>query len=73
MTTSNTDRQDQSDLTDNTVEADRQDATTQGHADRPPTPEEEAAAPTSLDPEAAKAYKEAIERGANVPGEGQID
>jgi hypothetical protein len=57
----------------NTVEADRRDAVTLGHADRMPTPEEEAAAPTELDPKTAQAYEEALERGANVKGEGEID
>jgi hypothetical protein len=42
-------------------------------ADREPTPEEEAVADKHpLDPEAAKAYEEAIERGANLKGEGEI-
>lgn len=44
------------------------------HADDLPTPEEEAAAERgrSDDPEAAEAYKEAIERGARQKGEGRI-
>jgi hypothetical protein len=42
--------------------------------DREPTAEEEAAAERSgpVDPEAADAYKEAIERGAAQEGEGKI-
>jgi len=44
------------------------------HADDLPTPEEEAAAERGRvdDPEAATAYKEAIERGARQEGEGRI-
>jgi hypothetical protein len=39
-----------------------------------PTPEEERIAEElELDPEVAEAYEEAIERGANVKGEGRID
>jgi hypothetical protein len=42
-------------------------------ADRPPTPEEEAVADAAddLDPDAAEAYKEALERGAAQQGEGR--
>ena len=63
------------DITDETVEADERDATAAHRADREPTPEEEAAADGhgEVSPESAAAYKEAIERGANVKGEGQID
>lgn len=57
---------------DDTTEADRGDARAAHEADRPPTEEEEAAAPTEVDPEVAEAYKQANERGANVKGEGQI-
>jgi hypothetical protein len=56
-----------------TVEADERDAVAPHGADRAPTPEEEAKAEEfDLDPRAAKAYEEAIERGAKVKGEGQI-
>lgn len=55
-----------------TVDADRADAKSQHDADRMPTPEEEAAAPAEADPKAAAAYEEAIERGADVKGEGEI-
>lgn len=55
-----------------TVDADRRDAKAAHDADRPPTAEEEAEAPTKADPKVAKAYEEANERGANVKGEGQI-
>jgi hypothetical protein len=43
-------------------------------ADDLPTPEEEAAAERGRDddPEAAEAYKDAIERGARQKGEGRI-
>ncbi len=60
-------------LTDATVHADEADASASHDADRPPTPEEEAAAPTEVDPQVADAYEDALERGANVKGEGQID
>jgi hypothetical protein len=56
-----------------TVEADERDARAAHGADRPPTPEEEEMAErTEVDPDVAKAYEEAAERGANVKGEGQI-
>jgi hypothetical protein len=55
-----------------TLEADRRDAIIHGHADRMPTAGEEAAAPDHVDPSAAGAYEEALERGARVKGEGQI-
>lgn len=41
-------------------------------ADRPPTREEEKAAPTSASSTTEKGYEEMAERGANVKGEGQI-
>jgi hypothetical protein len=45
-----------------------------GHADRPPTEDEERAAEqNTLDPEVAEAYEEAAERGANIEGEGEIE
>jgi len=56
-----------------TVEADEDDARASHQADRMPTPEEEAAVEkNTLDPEVAKSYEDAIERGANVKGEGEI-
>jgi len=56
-----------------TTEADETDAQAAHQADRPPTSEEEAAAErTSLDPKVAEAYEDAMERGANVKGEGEI-
>jgi hypothetical protein len=44
------------------------------HADRPPTPEEEADAEAHgpLDPEVAAQARAAAERGARVKGEGEI-
>ena len=58
-----------------THEADARDSKKQGKADRMPTPEEERAADKlgKPDDDVAANYKEAIEMGANVKGEGQID
>ncbi len=61
------------DVTDATIRADEADATASHDADRMPTPAEEAAAPTEVDPAVAQAYDDAIERGAAVKGEGQLD
>ncbi|MDP1820651.1 MAG: hypothetical protein Q8K58_12290 [Acidimicrobiales bacterium] len=56
-----------------TVKADRADAVAEHAADRPPTPEEERLAEQqTLDPEVAASYEAALERGADVEGEGQI-
>jgi len=56
-----------------TVEADEKDARAGHTADRMPTSEEEASAERSqVDPDVARSYEEATERGANVKGEGQI-
>lgn len=41
-------------------------------ADRPPTGEEDRAAPTTVSPETEKDYDEMAKRGANVEGEGQL-
>lgn len=61
-------------ISDATKAEDRKDAHTTAHADRMPTPEEEAAAEKNrLDPDAARAYKEAAERGAKARGEGRIE
>lgn len=61
-------------ISDETKEADRRDAATTGHADRQPTPEEERLADEQeLDPEVARSYEEAIERGARQEGEGRVD
>ena len=58
-----------------TQEADRRDATKKGQADRVPTPaeEREAAKLGKPDDDIAENYKEAIELGADVKGEGEID
>jgi hypothetical protein len=60
---------------DHTTAEDERDAHAGHEADRPPTEEEEAAAERdpAVPPSSSKAYKEAIERGAAVKGEGQID
>lgn len=56
-----------------TVAADEADAQAAHRADRMPTPEEEAVAERQeVDPSVAAAYEDAMERGANVEGEGQI-
>jgi len=62
-------------VSDETVDADERDAKADHQADRGPTADEEAAAERhgDLPAESAEAYKEAIERGADVKGEGQID
>lgn len=57
---------------DETLEADRQDAAASHDADRPASPDEEADAPRQVDPDVAEAYEDAIERGAAIKGEGQI-
>ncbi len=56
-----------------TEATEEEDARSAHVADRPPTAEEEAAAEEEeLDPEVAATYKEAIERGAELKGEGEI-
>jgi hypothetical protein len=61
-------------VSEETREVDRSDGAKQGKADRMPTPDEERVADElELDDDVAKNYKEAIETGANVKGEGQID
>jgi len=51
-----------------------EDAGTAAHADDRPSADEEAAAERAddLDPAAERAYKEALERGANQEGEGRL-
>ena len=57
-----------------TVDADRADAAEPHRADREPTDDEaKLAEKNKLDPEVERNMDEAIERGANVKGEGQID
>jgi hypothetical protein len=62
-------------VTEQTIDADERDARARHDADRPPTPEEEAMAERAgeVPPESAEAYREAMERGARVEGEGRID
>lgn len=65
---------DAGDVSAATEEVDREDAESTHDADRPPTEAEAKKADANeLDPKAAEAYEEAIERGANVEGEGKID
>jgi hypothetical protein len=56
-----------------TIGEDRASLDSEHDADRPPTPEEEAAAERAdeLDPNVAASYKDAIERGAAQQGEGK--
>ncbi len=57
-----------------TVDADRRDALVHGSPDAMPTPEEEEAAPKGPVPRSvAEAEEAAMERGANIKGEGQIE
>lgn len=57
-----------------TVAAEEDEARARAGADRPPTEDEERAAEQNeLDPDVARAYEEANERGANIKGEGQIE
>jgi hypothetical protein len=60
---------------DRTLAEDERDAKAAHRADRAPTPEEEREAERNpeVSPESRKAYEEAIERGADVEGEGKID
>jgi len=60
---------------EDTRSEDEHDAQSAHRADRPPTEEEEAAAERAdeLTPEQEQAYRDAIERGAAVEGEGRID
>ena len=67
------DRTPDADVSDATVRADEADAVAGHDVDRPPTPDEESAAPTEVDPAVAAAYEDAMERGAAVEGEGQIE
>ena len=59
---------------DSTRHAQDGDARVHASSDDMPTPEEEAAAERAgaLDPEVAKTYEDAIERGAKQRGEGRI-
>jgi hypothetical protein len=65
---------DTANIDDATRQVDEDDARAGHGADRMPTPEEERIADgLEVDPDVAEAYEDAIERGANVKGEGQID
>lgn len=56
-----------------TEEAEDDEAHASHSADRMPTADEERAAEESeLDPKVAQRYEEAIERGAEIKGEGEI-
>jgi len=58
---------------DATRQVDEDDAQASHGADRMPTAEEERIADElELDPQVAEAYEDAIQRGANVEGEGKI-
>ena len=65
---------DEANVSDSTRAAEAEDEQQHAGADRPPTPEEEAAAEARprVDPEAAASYKKAAETGAHIAGEGQI-
>lgn len=59
---------------DATRQVDEEDARAPHRADRMPTADEERRADElELDPDVAEAYEDAIERGANVRGEGRIN
>jgi hypothetical protein len=60
--------------TPETHEAEVADAGAAHAADRPPTPDEEAAAGRNrLDPSVAANYKDALQTGAKIKGEGEIE
>ena len=62
-------------MSEATKESDRRDSAKQGVADRMPTADEERAAEKLGKPDktVAENYEEAMELGADVKGEGQID
>ena len=55
-----------------TRDAERDDAQVPAGADRPPTADEEAAAPTEVTDEQRAHEREMLERGASQKGEGRI-
>jgi hypothetical protein len=57
---------------DATKTAEETEAGAAHRADRPPTAEEDKAAPKSASAETAKDYKEMADLGANVEGEGEL-
>ena len=61
-------------VSDATRQEERREATLSADAGRGPTPEEaEAAERNDVDPEVARTNKDAVERGANVRGEGRVE
>ena len=61
------------DMTDETLAAERDEASAKHVADRPPTQDEERAIEDeSLDPGVAEHYQEMAERGVEQQGEGRI-
>jgi len=58
--------------TEETKEAEADEARAEHRADRGPTPDEEALAPKEPDPEVAAHEREMMERGAHVEGEGRL-
>ncbi len=60
-------------LSDQTINAEDEEASAPHTADREPTEEEAAAAPSSVDKSVAEHYDEANKTGANVKGEGEIE
>ncbi|MEX2293746.1 MAG: hypothetical protein WD691_08145 [Acidimicrobiales bacterium] len=58
--------------TTKTKRAEQIEANAKHEADRPPTQQEEKAAPTEVDDDTREAYKGMIERGADAKGEGRI-
>jgi hypothetical protein len=67
-------RDDQGAVTEATREAERREATMPADAGPEPTAEEaEAAERNTVDPDVARAEKEATERGARQKGEGRIE
>ncbi|MGE0881693.1 MAG: hypothetical protein AB7L13_05600 [Acidimicrobiia bacterium] len=59
-------------VTDETRQAERNDANRQHQPDRRPTKAEDKAAPKNVDDNVAEHYEEMMERGANQKGEGRI-
>jgi len=57
---------------DATEAAEEREAQAEHRADRPPTSEEEATAPTSVEAGVEESYKEMAEKGAAVKGEGEL-
>jgi hypothetical protein len=60
-------------IDESTKHADERDARHPHEADRMPTPDEDAAAPTDVDQGVREHYREMTEKGAHAKGEGRID